>query len=172
MSIGRAPFLNVFYWSVVNLQYCVSFKCTTKWTYVFFFSFFSIIRYFKILSIVPCVICALGMSTVSSFTPEMQAGHHSFYRSYRTHMRRSNIEVKWMGSHFFPSCRWQNFFLNMVQDLSPAKAALEGRKEAKNTSKTLPWGFPSGAVVKSPPANAGDTGSSPGPGRSHMPQSN
>ena len=27
-------------------------------------------------------------------------------------------------------------------------------------------------VVKNPPANAGDTGSSPGPGRSHMPRSN
>ena len=33
-------------------------------------------------------------------------------------------------------------------------------------------GFPGGAGVKTPPANAGDTGSSPGPGRSHMPQSN
>ena len=32
--------------------------------------------------------------------------------------------------------------------------------------------FPGGAVVKNPPANAGDMGSSPGPGRSHMPQSN
>ena len=32
--------------------------------------------------------------------------------------------------------------------------------------------FPGGAVVKNPPANAGDTGSSPGPGRSHMPWSN
>ena len=29
--------------------------------------------------------------------------------------------------------------------------------------------FPGGAVVKNPPANAGDMGSSPGPGRSHMP---
>ena len=29
-----------------------------------------------------------------------------------------------------------------------------------------------GAVVKNPPANAGDMGSSPGPGRSHMPRSN
>ena len=27
-------------------------------------------------------------------------------------------------------------------------------------------------MVKNPPANTGDTGSSPGPGRSHMPQSN
>ena len=32
-------------------------------------------------------------------------------------------------------------------------------------------GFPGGAVVKNPPANAGDTGSSPGPGISHMPRS-
>ena len=29
-------------------------------------------------------------------------------------------------------------------------------------------GFPGGSVVKNPPASAGDTGSSPGPGRSHM----
>ena len=32
--------------------------------------------------------------------------------------------------------------------------------------------FPGGAVAKNPPANAGDTGSSPGPGRSHMLRSN
>ena len=31
--------------------------------------------------------------------------------------------------------------------------------------KKLMWGFPGGRVVKNPPANAGDTGSSPGPGR-------
>ena len=32
-------------------------------------------------------------------------------------------------------------------------------------------GFPDGAVVESLPANARDTGSSPGLGRSHMPRS-
>ena len=32
-------------------------------------------------------------------------------------------------------------------------------------------GFPGGTVVKNPPANAGDMGSFPGPGRSHMPRS-
>ena len=37
-------------------------------------------------------------------------------------------------------------------------------------SKTL--GFPGGAVVENLPANAVDTGSSPGLGRSHMPRSN
>ena len=38
--------------------------------------------------------------------------------------------------------------------------------------KILKWqGFPGGAVVKNLPANAGDMGLSPSPGRSHMPLS-
>ena len=32
--------------------------------------------------------------------------------------------------------------------------------------------FPGGAVVKNPPANAGNMGLSTGPGKSHMPRSN
>ena len=50
----------------------------------------------------------------------------------------------------------------------------------KNTVPTFPssclnnvaQGFPGGAVVENLPANAGDTGSSTGLGRSHMPRSN
>ena len=34
------------------------------------------------------------------------------------------------------------------------------------------WDFPGGPVVKNPPANAGDTGLVPDPGRPHMPWSN
>ena len=37
--------------------------------------------------------------------------------------------------------------------------------------KNLSQGFPGGAVVEGLPANAGDAGSSPGLGRSHMPRS-
>ena len=37
--------------------------------------------------------------------------------------------------------------------------------------KTVSSGFPGSAVVENPPANAGHTGSIPGPGRSHMPRS-
>ena len=36
----------------------------------------------------------------------------------------------------------------------------------------VPWGFPGGAVVENLPANAGDTGSSPSLGRSHLLRSN
>ena len=38
--------------------------------------------------------------------------------------------------------------------------------------KTNKVDFPGGTVVKNPPVSAGDTGSSPGPGRSYMPRSN
>ena len=49
------------------------------------------------------------------------------------------------------------------------------QKENKRQTRHYKYhsrGFPGGAVVKNPPANAGDTGSSPGPGRSHMPWGN
>ena len=42
----------------------------------------------------------------------------------------------------------------------------------KATLKNKVLGFPGGAVVENLPANAVDTGSSPGLGSSHMPRSN
>ena len=49
------------------------------------------------------------------------------------------------------------------------------KKEKCNyqVAKKKGWrGFPGGSVVKNLPDSAGDTGSSPGLGRSHMPRSN
>ena len=50
---------------------------------------------------------------------------------------------------------------------------LHGRKytESNNAHEKMVRDFPGGAVVKNPPASAEDTGSSSGPGRSHMPWS-
>ena len=45
-------------------------------------------------------------------------------------------------------------------------------KELSMIKTTFMGGFPGGAMVENLPANAGDTGSSPGLGRSHMPRSN
>ena len=48
-----------------------------------------------------------------------------------------------------------------------------GQKETQSfLLRIFMLGFPGGAVVENLPANAGDTGSSPGLGRSHMPRSN
>ena len=54
-----------------------------------------------------------------------------------------------------------------------------GRRYLQCLKSTRNWylrlterNFPGGSVVKNPPANARDTGSNPGPGRSHMLRSN
>ena len=96
----------------------------------------------------------------------------------------------------FPSIPWKHWPLRLYQS-GPFKASLPDTctlqcPQAQLTShdppadtqqpctvifkhifvlKILSRDFPSGAVVKNPPANARDTGSSPGSGRSHVPQS-
>ena len=52
----------------------------------------------------------------------------------------------------------------------PFISLLEKKSDSWNNKQQQ--GFPGGAVVDSLPANAGDAGSSPGLGRSHMPRSN
>ena len=47
-----------------------------------------------------------------------------------------------------------------------------GENKAKTGNDQRIRDFPGGAVVENLPANAGDVGSSPGPGRSHMLRSN
>ena len=67
-------------------------------------------------------------------------------------------------------------------DPPPRVMEIKTNKQTKKKSRDFPHGpvvknlpsrgFPGGAVVENLPASAGDTGSSPGLGRSHMPQSN
>ena len=58
-------------------------------------------------------------------------------------------------------------------DTRPNKRCLEYSRThgVKKLPKIKIKGFPGGAVVEGLPANAGDTGSSPGLGGSHMPRS-
>ena len=53
----------------------------------------------------------------------------------------------------------------------PKPLVMFGFKKIVQKKKKIVQGFPGGTVVESLPANAGDTGSSPGLGGSHMPQS-
>ena len=70
---------------------------------------------------------------------------------------------------FFENC---DIFLlggNLFHDLTER---IRGGEAGVCSSELNSRDFPGGAVVENLPANAGDTGSSPGPGRSHMPWSN
>ena len=46
------------------------------------------------------------------------------------------------------------------------------QKYSNSNFKDCNWSFPGGSAVKNLPANAGDTNSIPGPGRSHTLRSN
>ena len=56
--------------------------------------------------------------------------------------------------------------------MASSSAFIDYRADANYSFKINVLGFPGGAVVKNQPASAGDMGSSPGLGRSHMPRSN
>ena len=58
-----------------------------------------------------------------------------------------------------------------AKDFISSKTDLKNRDKL-STFKNSERDFPGGAVVKNPRASAGDTGSSPGPGRTHMPRNN
>ena len=77
------------------------------------------------------------------------------------------------GHSFF--CTFLAGMLRFTEEkVHVVKGGLQGERisELCRLIKDKGEGFPGGAVVKNPPANAGDTGSSPGRGRSHMPRSN
>ena len=78
----------------------------------------------------------------------------------------------------FLSCWKENFqnlrhnFQNLNDIWLPNYLCLKQTKKSNyKSSKNTFGGFPGGAVVENLPANARDTGSSPGLGRSHMPRS-
>ena len=73
------------------------------------------------------------------------------------------------------------FFIDLVELLNSLKLGLDNFDlisihyiQISNSLTKIGWKgfFPGGAVVENLPANAGDTGSSPGLGKSHMPRSN
>ena len=78
---------------------------------------------------------------------------------YNTHEPCKYYAKVQEASHKGPSIEWFHSY------------AISGIGKSIEIKSRL-GGFPGGAVVKNPPANAGDMGSSPGPGRSHMLQSN
>ena len=77
--------------------------------------------------------------------------------------------VKMIQNHGNRMEKIQETFNKDLEELKSKQTVMNNTiNEIKNS---LEGGFPGGAVVENLPANAGDTGSSPGLGRSHMPRS-
>ena len=82
---------------------------------------------------------------------------------------RNQVETIQRSTHWvFTETKFQNSqSLNDPNNRSPARIFVTDEVKMKPAKD-----FPGGPVVKNPPANARDTGSIPGPGRSHMLRSN
>ena len=72
----------------------------------------------------------------------------------------------------FPITKFILYRKNLWAIIISATNPLQELNTSSKAFKTHSQDSPGGAVVKNLPASAGDTGSSPGLGRSHMPQSN
>ena len=68
--------------------------------------------------------------------------------------------------------KWRDIPCSWVGRVNTVKLSALEQLDIHTQAKMKRLGFPGGAVVENLPANAGDTGSSPGLGRSHMPRSN
>ena len=74
----------------------------------------------------------------------------------------------------FVSIRWKQWMIRTMDKRRTSSLIHipRAKKTYKSTSNKNGWpGFPGGAVVESLPDDAGDTGSSPGLGGSHVPRS-
>ena len=58
--------------------------------------------------------------------------------------------------------------LNYQEITEEIKEKIKKYQETNDNKNMMTQDFPGVAVVKNPPANAGDAGSIPGPGRCHM----
>ena len=96
------------------------------------------------------------------------------------------MEAGWAGIHttwcltdeFYTACEmweecvWGNsdgqtqLYLDELYKTAKAMSGFQGNQWKDQGSMARQWGFPGGTVVKTPPANVGDVGSIPGPGRS------
>ena len=85
-----------------------------------------------------------------------------------TSMLKSSIISLYHPFAAFSFCRWQC----TKKENQNEKLYLVFQEKWKLKLLKPVEGFPGGAVVENLPANAEDTGSSPGLGRSHMPRSN
>ena len=89
-----------------------------------------------------------------------------YYISITTAQNREHRQCQ-MLVRMWNNRRSHSLLVGMQNSMTTLADTLVVSYKSKHTR-----GFPGGAVVDNLPANAGDTGSSPGLGRSHMPRSN
>ena len=89
-------------------------------------------------------------------------------KGQRCKMRPLNLTFRAWRKHCRMSAEWGCTIRVIFQEDYPR----DGIGGCVERARTPADGFPGGSAIKNPPASAGDMGSIPGSGRSHMPRSN
>ena len=106
---------------------------------------------------------------------------HSFSNLHKDvcmeiHKDKDSIQFfrKWKKSNHFWKLKQHIKTVSICKWFNKHTTAVVNQKNicSRDLNYNILLGFPGGAVVENLPANAGDMGSSPGLGRSHMPRSN
>ena len=103
---------------------------------------------------------------------KLDSYHMSYTKINSKWIKNLNLRVKTIKLLEEKGEIFMTFGLSMISWIWHQKHREQEKKIDKlDFIKVKNLGFPGGAVVENLPANAGDTGSSPGLGRSHMPRS-
>ena len=107
---------------------------------------------------------------VKGLSPTLTTPGHHTYTSFRCQSHAQAV-----------TCASEQLAIHRGSPQPPPWASLTYQNSSQNSGKhfltftsllkDMIGGFPGGAVVENPPTNAGDMGSSPSLGRSHMPRS-
>ena len=99
---------------------------------------------------------ASHMQQLRAFTPPLRIPQTAMRSSHRATMTQCSQKKK---------NKLQNPYAGVLTPVSQ-----NGTVFGDRAFEEVIQGFPGGSMVKNSPANAGDTGSIPGPGRSHVPR--
>ena len=82
------------------------------------------------------------------------------------------LRGKFIAIQFYLKKQEKSQINNLTLHLQQLEKEEQRKPKVSRRKEIIKRDFPGGTVVKNPPANAGDTGSSPGLGRCHMARSN
>ena len=141
------------------------------------FSDGSLLRHGRLLSVSSCPLSRLLVAKNTSWLSRFKLWL-SFSTYKVVHIQKlywQNLRLHILGAHLFMFgrlriCSYKHSVFKSKNIIQKPKEFLFPQIHA--SLKMNARDFPRGAVVKNPPAKAGDTGSIPGLGRSHMPWSN
>ena len=145
-------------------------KCTVSWTVILL----QVMSFLSAFEIFPLCWIYYHYRTIIPGVDLFNLPSLRFAVFFQSEVSCLSVILKNLQPLFF--ALWTSRYAALVYFLTQSGSSIHVyrknyKEKRKKDEKQVSGGFPGGTVVKNLPANAGDTGSSPGMGRSHIPRS-